>query len=918
MKTFRRTAVFFGTCVALALGWVGTAQAQAPSLSISNVTIIAGKMFTLPLDGADALGNPLTFSVVSNSMTNVTAKLVATNRTLRLNVSLTSTTIQTNIDSSSYTTNISLGQGTNVLFVTGAGNAACNGTFTWNNSIGNADGGQGAYANGTAMTVTLRAGWALWDFNDGTADYYTSPTPNGTYAVRDGTTPPPAVAFDGNTPGTLLITTNSVTSYSTNTTANTGDLMLELFEHLTPKTTARIISLANSNFYNGLLFFRVIQNILAQGGDPLNNATGGSGVNFDDEFVYGLTFEGFGQLAMANSGFVTTSVPLGRDNNDSQFFITDPRLQTGSAAPLQYMNYRYTIFGQLTHGFDLLGQIMDTPVDSNNRPLNNVVINSATIITNRQAAVLYLTAPANATGTATITVRAQSSSGTNQVTFQATLAANTVNDPPFYSPMPAALVTTQNVAVSFPFTWWGGSTNSIGLYDANSGSWIMNQFALSYDSSAGTLWLTPPVNFIGQVDLLFTINDGYIHGSGGADELDSQRILLTVVQPNLGTAVNMPSVNWSSGDVTNGIPILLGNAPWFRESSATHDGSAALQSGQLGAVTGTNSVFSWTSITTNGPGSLMFWWKASTGTNAFLGLYINGVLASSISGAAGWQQYVTFLSSTGTHNLTWAYFKTSGASGGADCGWLDQVSWTPCPYAEHVPQLFYQDPTGLLASWVLNSTGGFQFARLLANTGGWVLKAAGDIDGDGVSDLIFETAGGATAVWFMNSDGSTRSTRSWTALGPWDIKACGDYEGLGHAQVFFQNPAGDVAYWRLDTNGNFLASVSLGNLGTWKLRGAGDLDGDHKAELFWQNPAGQIAIWYHNPTNNAIRGESKFSTGPWALCGVADIDGDGVSDLLWQTPGGDTGGWFMNSNSTARVASGWWNTGAWKLRAAGR
>ena len=909
MQIFRRTAVFCGACAALAWGWQGTAQAQAPSLSVSNVTIVAGKLFTLPLDGADALGNPLTFSVVSNSLTNVTTKLVTTNRTLRLNVSMTTATIQTNIDSSSYTTNISLGQGTNVLFVTGAGLAACNSTFTWSDTVGNADGGHGAYANGTAMTVTYRAGWALWDFNDGTADYYTAPAPNGTYVVRDGTTPPPTVAFDGNTPGTLLITTNSVTSYSTNTTTTTGDLMLELFEHLTPKTTARIISMANNNFYNGLLFHRVIQNFMAQGGDPLGNGTGGSGVKFDDEFVYGLTFAGFGQLAMANSGFQVSAAPLGRDNNDSQFFITTPNQQTGSAAPLQYMNYRYTIFGQLTHGFDLLSQILATPVDANSRPLNNVVINSATIITNQQAAVLYLTAPANATGTATITVRAQSSSGTNQVTFQATLAADVVKDPPFYAPMPAALVTTQNVAVSFPFTVWGGNTNSIGLFDATTGYGVSD---VMVTTNNGLAYVTPVNNFIGQIDLLFTVKDGYTHGTGGADEYDSQRVLLTVVQPNLGAAVNLPEINWASGDTS------YGGGTWYRETTITHDGSAALQSGHLATVTGTNAVYSWTSITTNGPGSLIFWWKASTGTNAMLGFFINGTLTSSLSGVTGWQQYVTYLSTTGTLNLTWAYFKTSGASGGADCGWLDQVSWASSPYVTHVPQMFYQDPSGLLAGWVLNSTGGFRFARVIANTGAWVLKAAGDVDGDGVSDLLFENANGDTGGWFMNADGSVRDARFWFNIGAWEIKACADYEGIGRGQLLFQTPSGMAAYWRLDTNGDFLASVPLGNMGNWKLRGAGDLDGDHKAELFWQNPAGQVAIWYHNPTNNVIRGAVPFSTPGWALCGTVDIDGDGVSDLLWQTADGNTGGWFMNSNSTQRTANFWWNTGAWRLRAAGR
>ena len=84
--------------------------------------------------------------------------------------------------------------------------------------------------------------------------------------------------------------------------AFTGAMVLQLFEDLTPVTTARIIDLVNSNFYNGLTFHRVIQGFMAQGGDPLGNGTGGSGVTFDDEFVSSLIYDGFGQLGMASSG----------------------------------------------------------------------------------------------------------------------------------------------------------------------------------------------------------------------------------------------------------------------------------------------------------------------------------------------------------------------------------------------------------------------------------------------------------------------------------------------------------------------------------------------------------------------------------------------------------------------------------------
>ncbi len=369
----------------------------------------------------------------------------------------------------------------------------------------------------------------------------------------------------------------------------------------------------------------------------------------------------------------------------------------------------------------------------------------------------------------------------------------------------------------------------------------------------------------------------------------------------LGTAVNQPAWTWTTG----------GDANWYGQAALTRDGAAA-QSGAIGAGQQT-----WFEITTNGPASLLFWWKVSSAATNQLQFQIGTQLVSQISGNVNWSQYATFLGSTNTVTLKWTYTKNSPAVSGSEAGWVDQITWLPCAYATNVPQLFFQEPSGMLASWVLGSTGSFQFARILAHTGGWALKAAGDVDGDGVSDLLFQDAACNTGGWFMQADGSVREARFWWNTGGWEIKAAGDYENLGRAQLFFQTASGNTAYWRLTTNGDFLAAVVLGNMGGWKLRGAGDLDGDRQAELFWQNAAGAVAIWHHNP-DGSIRGAVAFNTGEWALCGVTDVDNDGACDLLWQTPDSRVGGWFMNTNDTTRSASFWWPTGGWKLKASGR
>ena len=479
---------------------------------------------------------------------------------------------------------------------------------------------------------------------------------------------------------------------------------------------------------------------------------------------------------------------------------------------------------------------------------------------------------------------------------------------------------TATASNNWVFMNWNGSvTNNPWLFSVASGSatCTANFAKLStvtvVASPAGVGSVTGGGSYLSgsNVTLTATAAPGWLFAQWNDGLTNAGRVIVVPVANvtytatfvrGIGAAVDATNLTWTTG----------GNANWAVQTATTRDGVAALRSGALSAGQQT-----WFQTTTNGPASLQFWWKVSSAATSTLQFYINTQLVSQISGNVDWNQVVTFIGTSNQVTLKWVYTKNTSAVSGSDAGWVDQVTWMPCPYAEHAPQMFYQDPSGLLASWVLDSTGGFRFARVLANTGGWALKAAGDIDGDGVSDLLFQDGSGNTGGWFMNPDGSVRDARFWFNIGPWEIKACGDYEGTGHGQLFFQTAAGDVAFWRLDTNGVYQSSVPMGKMVGWKLRGIGDLDGDHKAELFWQNAAGQVAIWYHNP-DGSIRGTSPFNTSVWVLCGVTDIDGDGVSDLLWQTPGGDTGGWFMNSNSTQRTANFWWNTGAWRLKAAGK
>jgi peptidylprolyl isomerase len=116
-----------------------------------------------------------------------------------------------------------------------------------------------------------------------------------------------------------------------------GAVYIDLLEDFSPVTVNNFVFLAQNDYYNGTIFHRVIEDFMAQGGDPTGTGMGGPGYEFDDEVTPFLTFARPGWLAMANAGSQN-----GRGTNGSQFFIT--------TAPTTHLDYRHTIFGEVLEG----------------------------------------------------------------------------------------------------------------------------------------------------------------------------------------------------------------------------------------------------------------------------------------------------------------------------------------------------------------------------------------------------------------------------------------------------------------------------------------------------------------------------------------------------------------------------------------
>ncbi|GIW69206.1 MAG: hypothetical protein KatS3mg100_700 [Candidatus Parcubacteria bacterium] len=156
-----------------------------------------------------------------------------------------------------------------------------------------------------------------------------------------------------------------------------GVIVLELFAKETPKTVANFARLSQEGFYNGVRFHRVIPGFMAQTGDPLTKdpamkdrwGTGGPGYTIPDEFVPGLS-NARGTVAMANTG--------APDTGGSQFFInvTDNTFLDFDKDP---QTSRHPVFGRVIAGMDVVDAIVNAPRDEQDRPLEDIVVQSINI-----------------------------------------------------------------------------------------------------------------------------------------------------------------------------------------------------------------------------------------------------------------------------------------------------------------------------------------------------------------------------------------------------------------------------------------------------------------------------------------------------------------------------------------------------------
>ena len=360
------------------------------------------------------------------------------------------------------------------------------------------------------------------------------------------------------------------------TVTNIGDMTLMLFKDRAPRSVDVFKGLSCAGFYNSnTIFHRVIPGFMIQGGCPLTNGTGGPIFRYDDEFNSRAMFSGSGQLALANSG---------KDTDGSQFFIT--------LGPQRFLDFGYTLFGQLLRGFNVVTNVINTPRNSTNttdRPYADVIITRASLVTNTTDMVITLTGTNLAGVSGTIQVIADDGLAGGRVTntFMATTVADASNSQAFLKMPP---ITNLFLTAGIRYTnyiqaqdlegnavsYFAEYVDLVTLNNATNGN-IYADGGLAFTIVPGYVGPLKFKVYAGSDEQIVTFAVGDTALTATATNLTARplvgftnQVLATFTNgvPNSPTGNFMASINWGDNSITTGV--ILTNISGRKEVRGTH------------------------------------------------------------------------------------------------------------------------------------------------------------------------------------------------------------------------------------------------------------------------------------------------------------------------------------------------------------
>jgi cyclophilin family peptidyl-prolyl cis-trans isomerase len=285
------------------------------------------------------------------------------------------------------------------------------------------------------------------------------------------------------------------------------DMVFELFEQRAETASGRVIQLAQDGFYDGIIFHRVVNGFVIQGGDPTGTGTSGSSLgNFDDDYHPDLQHNREGVLSFAKSS---------DDTNNSQFFVTE--------VPTRFLDFNHSVFGQLVEGSDVREAISETAVNASSRPLNDVTITTIDVFEDTENSVIMLKPTGAGTGVTSVTVTVTDQSGNDvSETIDVSVVADSANSQPYLSDLTASVTSQINTPAELQLSSVDIEGDAVTYFGQSLSS--ASNGTVSVDSISGLVTVTPADGFIGTI----TAQVGVAPGSGvfgnGASDSDTQRV----------------------------------------------------------------------------------------------------------------------------------------------------------------------------------------------------------------------------------------------------------------------------------------------------------------------------------------------------------------------------------------------------------
>lgn len=336
-----------------------------------------------------------------------------------------------------------------------------------------------------------------------------------------------------------------------------GDMVFQLFEQRAPVPSGRVADLADSGFYDGIIFHRVVDNFMIQGGDPTGTGTSGSELGFfDDQFHPDLQHNRSGVLSFAKSA---------DDANNSQFFITE--------TPQRGLDFNHSIFGQLVEGDAVREAISEVetvdPENEDDRPVIDVSITTIDVFHDTENAVIMLKAIGNEAITTSVTVTVTDSNGNSvQQTFDVSVVPDFWNSQPFLTEIdvPTEIFVGQTIEIQLDSIDVEGDDV---LYLA--GRIDGGDLSGTLDQETGLLTITPPAGESGEMLLAIAVTIP----PGNTLNFDRQVFSINIVEPPPYYRVNSPADVDGVGGLTARDALLIINAMF------THGGEIDLSNGEV-------------------------------------------------------------------------------------------------------------------------------------------------------------------------------------------------------------------------------------------------------------------------------------------------------------------------------------------------